>query len=66
MEVYSTIGKTTAPEFYSKDPLRSQKDSLMSVALQDTSLTQVQRDSIQVVYGDTTVKADSLLTEQEF
>lgn len=65
MEVYSTIGKTTAPEFYSKDPLRAQKDSLMSVALQDTSLTQVQRDSIQMVYRDTTVKADSLLTEQE-
>ena len=65
MEVYSTIGKTTAPEFYSKDPLRTQKDSLMNVAFQDTSLTQVQKDSIQLVYGDSTVKVDSLLTEQE-
>lgn len=65
MEVYSTIGKTTAPDLYSKDPNRAQKDSLMNVALQDTSLTTVQQDSIRTVYKDTTVTPDSLLSEKD-
>jgi SecD/SecF fusion protein len=61
----TVLGKKMSPEFYSKDPNRKQKDSLMSVALSDTSLTKIERDSVQLAYRDTTVKADSLLTDAE-
>ncbi|MFM7725388.1 MAG: hypothetical protein ACKO7B_01690, partial [Flavobacteriales bacterium] len=46
-EVYGTIGKKLAPDLYSQDPDRARKDSLMNVALKDTSLTTVQQDSIR-------------------
>ncbi len=65
MEVYSTIGKLTAPDLYSQDPLRAQKDSLMSEALKVEGLTQAQKDSIVNIYKDPNVKPDSLLTESE-
>jgi SecD/SecF fusion protein len=64
-EVYGSIGKKLAPDLYSQDPNRAQKDSLMMVALKDTSLTKIQQDSIRVAYRDTTVRPDSLLTEKE-
>lgn len=64
-ELYGALGKKVAPEFYSQDPDRAKKDSTMMELLKDTSLTQIQRDSIQVAYRDTTVRPDSLLTEQE-
>ncbi len=64
-ELNIVLGKKMAPEFYSKDPNRPMKDSLMRVAMSDTSLTKIERDSIQLAYRDTTVKADSLLTEAE-
>ncbi len=64
-EVYGSIGKRIAPDLYSQDPDRSRKDSLMMVSLKDTSLTTIQQDSVRMVYRDTTVRPDSLLTEQE-
>ena len=64
-EVYSTIGKTVAPDLYSQDPDRPRKDSIANVLLADTALTQIQQDSIRTAYRDTTVRPDSLLTEQE-
>jgi SecD/SecF fusion protein len=64
-ELNIVLGKKMAPEFYSKDPNRPQKDSLMRVAMSDTSLTKIERDSIQLAFSDTTVKADSLLTDAE-
>ena len=65
IDVYSNIGKKVAPELYSQDPDRERKDSLMTVALRDTSLTQIQQDSIRTAYRDTTVRPDSLLSETE-
>jgi SecD/SecF fusion protein len=65
MEVYGSIGKTTAPELYSQDPLRAQKDSIMGEMLKVPGLTQVQKDSIVNIYKDPSVKPDSLLTEGE-
>jgi SecD/SecF fusion protein len=65
IEVFSNIGKQTAPDLYSSDPDRAQKDSLMTVALQDTLLTQVQQDSIRNFYADKTVRPDSLLSQAE-
>lgn len=64
-ELYGAIGKKVAPEFYSQDPDRAKKDSTMMELLKDTSWTQIQRDSIQTAYRDTTVRPDSLLTEAE-
>jgi SecD/SecF fusion protein len=65
IELYSNIGKLTAPDLYSTDPDRAQKDSLMTVALKDTSLTAVQQDSIRNFYADKTVRPDSVLTQAE-
>jgi SecD/SecF fusion protein len=65
MEVYSSIGKLTAPDLYSQDPMQPQKDSLMSVALKAEGLSQAQKDSIINVYKDPNVKPDSLLSETD-
>jgi SecD/SecF fusion protein len=64
-EANTRLGKKMAPEFFSTDSLRPQKDSLMNVALADTTLNQAQQDSIRNFYADNTVKADSLLTKEE-
>ena len=64
-ELYGSIGKKVAPDLYSQDPDRDRKDSMMTVALKDTSLTTIQQDSIRTAYRDTTVRPDSLLSETE-
>lgn len=61
----SVLGKKYAPDLYSSDPNQPKKDSLLMAALQDTSLTQLQVDSLRIVYRDTTVTPDSLLTQQD-
>ncbi|MFN0031597.1 MAG: protein translocase subunit SecDF [Flavobacteriales bacterium] len=64
-EVFTKLGKETAPEFFSKDPDRDRKDSLFSVAMQVPDLTKEQQDSIRTVYRDTTVTPDSLLSKAD-
>lgn len=64
-EANTRLGKKLAPQFFSTDSLRSQKDSLMFAALADTTLNKAQQDSIRNFYADNTVKADSLLTKEE-
>lgn len=59
------LGKRLAPQFFSTDSLRAEKDSLMMAALKDTTLTPVQQDSIRNYYADNTVKPDSLLSREE-
>jgi SecD/SecF fusion protein len=59
------LGKKLAPQFFSTDSLRAEKDSLMAVALQDTTLNTAQQDSIRTAFADNTVKPDSLLTQAE-
>ncbi len=65
IDLYTTLGKTLAPDLYSQDPNRPRLDSLMGVALQVPDITDLQKDSIRLVYRDTTVIADSLLSEKD-
>jgi SecD/SecF fusion protein len=64
-ELNFILGKKYAPDLYSQDPEQPRKDSLFMAALQDTSLTSVQVDSLRNLYSDKTVKPDSLLTRAE-
>ncbi len=64
-EANTRLGKKLAPQLFSTDSLRAQKDSLMNVALADTTLNQTQQDSIRNYYADNTVKPDSLLSKEE-
>lgn len=64
-EVNNVLGKKMAPELFSTDSLRAQKDSLMNVALANPGLTDIQKDSVRNVYADNTVKPDSLLSKEE-
>ncbi|MFZ4785521.1 MAG: protein translocase subunit SecD, partial [Flavobacteriales bacterium] len=59
------LGKKLAPQLFSSDSLRSQKDSLMNVALADTTLNTAQQDSIRKFYADNTVIPDSLLSKED-
>lgn len=65
LEIFSTIGKITAPDLYSQDPQRATKDSLMRAALQVPNLSEAAQDSIRKVYADTTITPDSLLSEKD-
>lgn len=65
IDIYTTLGKKLAPDLYSQDPDRPRKDSLMNVAMQVPEISDAQRDSIRLVYRDTTVTPDSLLTEKD-
>lgn len=64
-EANNRLGKKLAPELFSTDSLRPQKDSLMMVALADTTLSTAQQDSIRKVYADNTVLPDSLLSREQ-
>lgn len=64
-ELNFVLGKKNAPDLYSQDPNQPKKDSLFMVAMQDTSLTQIQVDSLRTVYRDTTVTPDSLLSRAD-
>ncbi len=64
-ELNFILGKKYASDLYSKDPNQPTKDSLLFVALQDTSLKQAQIDSLRMVYRDTTVTPDSLLSRTD-
>ncbi len=65
LEIFSTIGKKTAPDLYSQDPEREKKDSLMRVAMQVPGLDSLAQDSIRKLYADNTVTPDSLLSEKD-
>ncbi len=64
-DLYISLGKTTAPDLFSKDPDRPRKDSLMTAAMQAPGVSDAQRDSIRLVYRDNTVTPDSLLSEKD-
>jgi len=64
-ELNLILGKKYAADLYSKDPNQPKKDSLFMAAMQDTSLTEIQVDSLRTVYRDTTVTPDSLLSRAD-
>lgn len=59
------LGQKLAPQYFSADSLRQEKDSLMMAALAQPELTPAQQDSIRAFYADNTVTPDSLLTQAE-